>query len=141
MWARAGLAACQGHRAAPWLFALPAPGVAGVAIPGAAMTAAVRLRLGVAPLFPPAAPRRRCGADVYSDGRHLLSACPQQELRRARLHDQIVEMVAAALRRTPGWDDVVVESGLDDAHGVLRLDLRAKRGLSGVMILADISVA
>ena len=141
MWARAGLAACQGHRAALWLFALTAPGVAGVAIPGAAMRAAVRLWLGVAPRFTQPAPRCRCGADIDSDGRHFLSACPQQKLRRARLHHQIVEIVAAALRRTPGWQDVVVEAGLDDAHGVLRPDLWAKHGSSGVVTLADISVA
>jgi len=141
LWARAGLAAYQGHRAALWLSALPAPGVADVSIPGAAMRAAVRLWLVVAPRSTPPAPRCRCGADVDSDGRHFLSACPQQELRRARLHHQIVGLVAAALRRAPGWEDVVVEAGLDDAHGVLRPDLRAKHGSSGVVTWADVSVA
>jgi len=34
---------------------------------------------------------------------------------------------------------VVVEAGLDDAHGVLRHDLRAKHGSSGVVTWADVS--
>jgi len=135
------MAACQGHRTALWLSALPAPGVGGGAIPGVAMRAAVRLWLGVAPRSTPPAPRCRCGADVDSDGRHFLSACPQQELWRARLHHQIIGLVAAALRHAPGWADVVVEAGLDDAHGALRPDLRAKHGTSGVVTWADVSVA
>jgi len=101
LWGRAGMAACQGLRAALWLSALPAPGVGGSAIPGAAMRAAVRLWLGVAPRSTSPTPRCRCGADVDTDGRHFLSACPQQELRRARLHHHIVGLVAAALRRAP----------------------------------------
>ena len=100
---------------------------------GAAMRAAVRLWLDVAPRSTPPAPRYRCGADVDSDGRHLLFTCPQQELRRARLHHPIVGLVAAALRRAPGLEDVVVETGRDDAHSVLRPDLRAKNGSSGVV--------
>ena len=105
------------------------------------MRAAVRLWLDVAPRSTPPAPRYRCGADVDSDGRHLLFTCPQQELRRARLHHPIEGLVAAALRRAPGLEDVVVETGRDDAHSVLRPDLRAKNGSSGVVTWADVSVA
>ena len=89
----------------------------------------------------PPAPRYRCGAYVDSDGRHFLSARPLQELRRPRLHHQIVGLVAAALRRAPGWEDVVAEAGLNDAHGVLRPDLRAKNGSLGVVTWADVSGA
>jgi len=141
LWERAGMAARQGHRAALWLSALPTPGVGGGAIPGAAMRAALRLWIGVAPRSTPPAPFCRCGRDVDAAGRHFLPSCPQQELRRARLHHHIVRLVAAALRRARGLTGVMVEAGLDDAHGVLRPDLRAKHGSSGVVTWADVSVA
>ena len=141
LWGRAGMAACQGQRAALWFSALPAPGAGGRAIPSAAMRAAVRLWLGVAPRSASPAPRCRCGAYVDADGRHFHSACPLQELRRERLHHHIVGLLAAALRRAPDWEDVVVEAGLDDAHSVLRPDLRANHGTSGDVTWADASVA
>jgi len=78
---------------------------------------------------------------VDTDGRNFLSACPQQELRRARLHYHIVRLVAAALRPAPAWADVMVEAGLEEARGVLRPDIRAKHGTSGVVTWADVSVA
>jgi len=53
----AGMAACQGHRAANWSSALPAPGAGGSAIPGATMRVAVRLWLVVAPRSASPAPR------------------------------------------------------------------------------------
>jgi len=78
---------------------------------------------------------------VDADGRHFHSACPQQELQRERLHHHVVGLLAAALRRAPDWEDVVVEAGLDDAHSVLRPDLKTNHGTSGVVTWADVSVA
>ncbi|GAB0498768.1 hypothetical protein MMPV_010120 [Pyropia vietnamensis] len=139
-WRRAGMAACQGCGAARWLSALPTPGTAGTAIPGAGMRVAVRLWLGVPPRSVPPAPRCRCGRDADADGRHFLSACPEQSSGHVRLHHHIVHLVVEALRRTPSWGAVEAEAVVERGRGALRPDLRATHASSGAVVWADASV-
>jgi len=138
--ARVRLAACHGHGAAAWLSALPTPGVAGTAIHGAAMRTAVRLWLGAPPRSAPPPAWCSCRAAVTPDGCHFLGTCAVQRGRRQRLHNHIVHLLAAALRRTGAWGDVVVERGLDGARARLRPDLRATRLTTGVRTWGDVSV-
>jgi len=56
-----------------------------------------------------------------------------------RLHNHLVQLVAAALRRERVWDPVVVEVGLDDARATLRPDLRATRVATGGVAWGDVS--
>ena len=138
--ARVRLAACHGHGAAAWLSALPTPGVTGTAISGVAMHAAVRLWLGAPPRSTPPGARCRCGAAVGVDGRHFLGTCAVQRGRHMRLHNHLVQLVAAALRRSGVWGSVVVEVGLDGARATLRPDLRATRTSTGGVAWGDVSV-
>ncbi|GAB0498744.1 hypothetical protein MMPV_010093 [Pyropia vietnamensis] len=139
-WRRAGMAACQGGGAARWLSALPTSGTAGTAIPGAGMRVAVRLWLGAPPRSVPPAPRCRCGRDADADGRHFLSACPEQSSGHVRLHHHIVHLVVEALRRTPSWGAVEAEAVVERGRGALRPDLRATHASSGAVVWADASV-
>lgn len=140
LWRRAGMAACQGGGAARWLSALPTLGTTGTTMHGAGMRAAARLWLGAPPRSVPPAPRCRCGRDADADGRHFLSACPEQSSGHARLHHHLVHLVAEALRRTPSWGGVEVEAVVDRGRGALRPDLRATHASSGAVVWADASV-
>lgn len=140
LWRRAGMAACQGGGAARWLSALPTLGTTGTTMHGAGMRVAARLWLGAPPRSVPPAPRCRCGRDADADGRHFLSACPEQSSGHARLHHHLVHLVAEALRRTPSWGGVEVEAVVDRGRGALRPDLRATHASSGAVVWADASV-
>ncbi|GAB0498740.1 hypothetical protein MMPV_010088 [Pyropia vietnamensis] len=130
----------SGGGAARWLSALPTSGTAGTAIPGAGMRVAVRLWLGAPPRSVPPAPRCRCGRDADADGRHFLSACPEQSSGHVRLHHHIVHLVVEALRRTPSWGAVEAEAVVERGRGALRPDLRATHASSGAVVWADASV-
>jgi len=57
-----------------------------------------------------------------------------------RLHNHLVQLVAAALRRAGVWATVVVGVGLDNARATLRPDLRATRVSTGGVAWGDVSV-
>ena len=140
-WARTGLAAVQGGRAALWLSATPAAGGGRGTIPGPAMRVAARLWLGAPARSDPPRPRCACGAAADVGGRHFLAACPAQSARRTALHHHIVGLVAAALRRAPRWGAVAVERALDGTDGALRPDFRATEAATGAVTWCDVSVA
>jgi len=104
------------------------------------MRTAVRLWLGAPPRSAPSSPWCSCWAAVRPDGCHFLGTCAVQRGRRQRLHDHLVHLLAAVLRRTGVWGDVVVERGLDGARALLRPDVRASRLSSGVRTWGDVSV-
>jgi len=138
---RASLAACHGHGAAAWLSALPTPGVTGTAIRSAAMRAAVRLWLG-APAYAGLGARVcSCGAALGAAGTHFFGTCEVQRGRHKRLHDHVVLLLAAALRRAGGWGAVKEERGWDGARDRLRPDLVATRVATGVRRWGDVSFA
>jgi len=140
-WARTGLAAVQGGRAALWLSAVPAEGDGLVSIPGRAMRDMARLWLGAAARPYPPRPCCPCGAAADAAGRHFLGACPFQAPRRTGLHHFLVRRVAAALRRSPHWGAVVIEAPLDGSGGALRPDVRATAAATGAVTWLDVSVA
>ena len=140
-WARAGLAAVQGGRAALWLSAAPAAGGGRGSIRGPAMRVAVRLLLGAPAHSDPPWPRCACGAAADAGGPHFLGACRAQLARRTALHHDIVALVAVALRRAPSWGGVAVERLLDGSDGALRLDFRATAAATGAVTWCDVSVA
>ena len=140
-WARTGLAAVQGGRAALWLTVVPSDGFSRGTIPGSAMRVAVRLWLGAPPRPDPPRPRCACGAAVDPAGRHFLTACSAQVSRRTAVHHHIVALVAAALRRAPQWREVAVEADLDGTAGALRPDLRATAAATAAVTWGDVSVA
>jgi len=137
---RVRLAACHGRGAAAWLSALPTPGVARTAIHFAAMRTALRLWLSAPPRPAPPPPWCSFRAAVHPDGCNVLGAGAVQRGRRQRLHDHIVHLLVAALRRTGVWRDGVVERRLDVARVLLRLDVRASRLSSGVRMCGNESV-
>jgi len=141
IWRRAGMAACQGVGAALCLSSLPTPGLTGTFIPGAAMRAAVRLRLGAPPRSVPPAPLCRCGRGADADGRHFLSACGEQTSLHTRLHHHLVHLVAEALRASPSWTNVQVEAVVARGPDALRPDLRGTHAASGGVVWGDASVS
>ena len=106
-WARTGMAAVQGGRAALWLTPVPSACGGRGSIPGSAMRVAVRLWLGARRRPDPSRPRCSCGGVADAGGRHFLSFCPAQVARRTAVHHHIVSLVVAALRRAPRWGAVV----------------------------------
>jgi len=140
-WARTGLAAVQGGRAALWLTAVPVPGDGLLSVPVRAMRDMARLWLGAAARSYPPRPRCPCGASVDAAGRHFLAACPAQGARRTALHHFLVRRVVAALRRAPRWGAVAVEAALDGSGGALRPDVRATEAATGAVTWLDVSVA
>jgi len=140
-WARTGLAAVQGGRAALWLTAVPSDRGGRGHITGSAMRVAARLWLGARPRPDPPRPRCACGAAADPAGRHFLSACPSQVARRTAVHHHIVALVAAALRRALAWREVDVEVGLEGTGGDLRPDLRATAAATAAVTWGDVSVA
>jgi len=140
-WARVGLAAVQGGRAALWLSAVPVARGGRGTIPGTAMRVAARLWLGAPPRSDPPRPRCACGAAADAGGRHFLTACSAHSARRTALHHHIVSLVAAALRRAPRWGAVAVERPLDGTDGALRPDVRATEAATGAVTWTDVSVA
>jgi len=140
-WARTGLAAVQGGRAALWLSAVPAEGDGLLTVPGRAMRDMARLWLGAAARPYPPRPCCPCGAAADAAGRHFLGACPSQAPRRTGLHHFLVRRVAAALRRSPRWGVVAIEAPLDGTGGALRPDVRATEAATGAVTWLDVSVA
>ncbi|GAB0498770.1 hypothetical protein MMPV_010122 [Pyropia vietnamensis] len=133
------MAACQGCGAARWLSALPTPGDGRHGLPAPAAGGRTSV-VGGAPRSVPPAPRCRCGRDADADGRHFLSACPEQSSGHVRLHHHIVHLVVEALRRTPSWGAVEAEAVVERGRGALRPDLRATHASSGAVVWADASV-
>ena len=140
-WGRTGLAVVQGGRAALWLTAVPSACGGRGTIPGSAMRVAARLWLGARPRPEPPRARCSCGAATDAGGRHFLSFCPAQVGWRTAVHDHIVSLVAAALRRAPRWGTAVVEAPLDGSGGARRPDLRATDATTAAFTWADVSVA
>ena len=135
---RALLAPCHGHGAAAWLSPLPTPGVTGTTFSGVAMRGAVRLWLEAPPRSTASGARCRCGVAIGVDGRHFGGTCSVQRGSPMRLHNLLLQVVAAALRRAGVWDPVVLEVGLDDARATLRPDLPVTRlgwGPRGQLVL------
>ena len=78
--------------------------------------------------------------------RRRFSGASTLDARRRKIEDALMaafsgpDSLAAALRRTGVWGDVVVERGLDGARALLRPDVRASRLSSGVRTWGDVSV-
>ena len=140
-WARTGMAAVQGGRAALWLSAVPADRGGRGTIPGPAIRVAARVWLGAAPRPDAPRPRCSCGAAVEATGRHFFTACPAQAARRTSVHHHIVRLVAAALRRAPRWGAVAVEASLDGTRAGRRPDFRATEAATAAVTWGDVSVA
>ena len=105
------------------------------------MRAAVRMWLG-APAYAGLADRvSACGAALDAAGTHFYGTCDVQRGRHMRLHNHVVQLLAAALRRAGGWGDVAVERGMDGVRDRLRPDLVATRVATGVRTWGDVSFA
>jgi len=100
-WARTGLVAVQGVRAALWLTVVPYDNGGRRTIQSSVMRVVAYLWLG-SPSHPgPPSPRCASGAAAEAAGRHFLTACPARVARRSAVHRKFVALVAMALRRTP----------------------------------------
>jgi len=72
-----------------------------------------------------------CGGSVGVAGAHFFGTSGVQRGRHKRLHDHVVLLLAAALRKSGMWGWVEVERGLDGARLRLRPDLVATRLSTG----------
>lgn len=138
-WARTGMAAVQGGRAALWLTTIPTDRGGRGSFPGSAMRVAAWLWLGAAPRPDPPRPRCSCGAGADAAGRHFLASCRAQVSRWTAVHHQIVALVAAALRRAPQWGEAVVGRSLDGSGGAHRPDVRATAAATAAVTCGDVS--
>jgi len=129
----------QGGGARLWHSAVPSVRGGRGTIHGSAMRVAARLWLGAPPRPDP--PRSRCSCCVKVDraGRGFLETFSVQVARRAAVHNYIVGLVAAALRRAPKWGAVEVERHLDGSEGARRPDLRATEAITAAVTWAAVA--